>query len=109
MRKAVLAGMKRDAHGKDRLAVLARQDPAGGEALAVADAVDVVDDRNLGVAAEQEVGVQRVRRPLGDILDGAAGGNQRLADHLAAEYALPADLGAAPAEQVEIERFEIED
>ncbi len=42
-------------------------------------------------------------------LDGAAGGDQRLADHLAAEDALPADLRAVAAEQVDLEPLEIED
>ena len=37
------------------------------------------------------------------------GGDQRLADHLAAEDALPADLRAAAAEEIVLERLEIED
>jgi hypothetical protein len=41
-------------------------------------------------------------------VDGAAGRDQRLADHLAAEHALPARLRAAPAKQVYLERLEIE-
>ena len=87
------------------MAVLARGDAPGGEALAVADAVDVVDDRNLGVARQQEIGVHGVRLPA---LDGAHRGDQRLADDLAAEHALPAGLRRAAAEQVHLERFEIE-
>ena len=47
-----------------------------------------------------------MRRPA---VDRAGGGDQRLADHLAAEHALPADLRAAAAEQIDLERFEIED
>src|SRR5579862_2909934 len=85
-----------------------RLDVAGGEALAVADAVDLVDDRHFGIAAEQEIGVQRMRRPRGDVLDGAAGGHQRLADYLAAEHPLPARLRRAAAEQVHLQRLEIE-
>ena len=42
-------------------------------------------------------------------LDGAGGGDQRLADHLAAEHALRADLRARAAEQVHFELFEVED
>ena len=42
-------------------------------------------------------------------VDGAAGGNQRLAYHLTAEHALPADLRTKPAEQVHLERLEVED
>ena len=89
------------------MAVLARGDAPRGEALAVADAVDVVDDRHLGIARQQEIGVHRMRRPAG--LDRAHRGDQRLADHLAAEHALPAGLRRAAAEQVHLERFEIED
>ena len=40
---------------------------------------------------------------------GPAGGDERLADHLAAEHALPADLRAAAAEQVVLELLEVED
>ena len=49
-----------------------------------------------------------MRRPRGDVLDGAAGRDQRLADHLAAEHPLPARLRRAAAEQVHLERLEIE-
>ena len=42
-------------------------------------------------------------------LDGAAGGDERLADDLAAEDPLPADLRAVAAEQVDLEPLEIED
>ena len=39
----------------------------------------------------------------------AAGSNQSLTDHLAAEHALPAHLRRAAAKQVQLERLEIED
>ncbi len=90
------------------MAVLDRLDVAGGETLAVADAVDVVDDRHFGIAAEQEIGVQRMRRPRRHIVDGAAGRDQRLADDLAAEHPLPARLRRTAAKQIHFERFEIE-
>src|SRR6202011_6038959 len=41
--------------------------------------------------------------------DGAGGGNQGLPDHLTAEDALPPRLRAAPAEEIVLERLEIED
>ena len=91
------------------MAVLDRFDAARGEALAVANAVDLVDDRHFGIAAEQEIGVQRMRRPRRHVLDRAAGRDQRLADDLAAEHPLPARLRRAAAEQIHLERFEIED
>src|SRR5262245_2916221 len=46
-----------------------------------------------------------MRRPA---RDRAGGGDQRLPDHLTAEHALPADLRAAAAEQIHLERFEVE-
>src|SRR5262249_16384979 len=58
-----LVAVERHRHGEDRLPVLDRDHAPGGEALAVADAVDLVDDRHLGIAGEQEIGVQRVWRP----------------------------------------------
>ena len=44
--------------------------------------------------------------PLG--IDGALGGDQRLADHLATEDPLPGDLGAATTIQIVFELFEVE-
>src|SRR6516164_308759 len=62
MAHAGLVAVKRHRHGVNRLSVLDRDHAPRGEALAVADAVDLVDDRHLGVAGEQEIGVQRVRQ-----------------------------------------------
>jgi hypothetical protein len=88
--------------------VLDRDDAPGGEALAVADAVDLVDDRHLGVAGQEKIGVQRMRRARRHI-DGAAGRHQGLAHHLAAEHPLPGVLRGATAKQIELELLEIED
>jgi hypothetical protein len=44
----------------------------------------------------------------GAILDRARGGDHGLADHLAAENALPANLRAQAAEEVVFQRFEVE-
>ena len=58
---------------EDRLAVLDGDDAAGGERLAVADAVDLVEDRHGRVARAQEVGVQRVHaRPSRSTVRAAA-------------------------------------
>jgi len=89
------------------MAVLARGDPAGGKTFAVAHAVDVVDDRHFGVARQQEIGMHGMRRAAG--IDRAHRGDQRLADHLAAEYALPAHLRRAAAKQIQVQVLEIED
>ena len=83
-----------------------RDHPARREAPPVADAVDLVDDRDLRVAGQHEIAVQRMRLAA---LHGAAGGDQRLADHLAAEHPLPAHLRALAAKQIDLERLEIED
>src|SRR5512136_1635605 len=75
------------------------------KALAIAHAIDVVDDRYFGITRQQEVGVQGMRRPA---FNSAHRGHQCLSNHLAAKYALPADLRRAAAEQVHFQRFEIE-
>src|SRR5664279_4342766 len=98
--------MERRQHGKDRMAVLARGDAPCGEALAVPDAIDV-DDRHFGVTRQQKICVHGMRRTAR--LHGAHRCDQRLANHLAAEHALPADLRRTSAEQVHLERLEIED
>jgi hypothetical protein len=41
--------MKRHRHREYRLTVLDCDDAPGGEAPAVADAVDLIDDRHLGI------------------------------------------------------------
>ena len=45
----------------------------------------------------------------GAAIDRAVGRDQRLADHLPAEHALPADLRAHAAKQIHLERFDVED
>ena len=85
--------------------VLAGGDAAGGEALAVPDAVDIVDDGYLGIARQQEIGVHRMRRPA---FHRAHGGDQCLSDHLPAEHPLPPGLRREAAEQVDLQRLEIE-
>ena len=84
--KPVLVDVERRRQVEDGLAVLDGHDPAGGERAAVADAVDLVEDRHRRVAGAQEVGVQRVDRPVGARRAGR--GDQRLAGHLAAEHPL---------------------
>ena len=86
--------------------MLDRDHAPAGEAAAVAAAVHLEHDRHLQVAAAQEVGVQRVHLPA---LDGARGGDQRLAEHLAAEHLRRADVAAVAAEQVVLDPLEVED
>src|SRR6202022_3066789 len=102
-----LIAMKRDFYAEDRVSVLDCSDAPGGEALAVTNAIDLVDDGDRRVAAEQEIGVQGMGRPAGHI-DRAAGRDQRLPDHLSTEHPLPAHLGRAAAKQIELNRLEVE-
>ena len=91
---------------EDLLAVLDRGHAAAGEAVAVAAAIDEVDDRRIEVAALQEVGVQRVRHLRAS--PRCVGRAQRLAEHLAAEHLRGADVAARAAEQVILEPLELE-
>ncbi len=74
--------------------------------LAVARALDVVDDRRLDIAGAQEVRVQRMHAALG--LDRLLRRGQRLAEHLAAEHVARADVAALAAEQVVFETLKAE-
>jgi hypothetical protein len=103
---AVLDLLERRRQVKDRAAALDRHHAPGREALAVADAVHLVEDRDLRVARAQEVRVQRV---YDVVLDGAAGRDQRLPRDLAAEHALAVLLRAAPAEDVHLQLLEVEE
>src|SRR5690348_16324003 len=91
------------------MAVLDRGHAPGGEASPIADALHLVDDRHLGIAAENEIGVQRMRGPLRDFFDRAARRHQRLANYLPAIDALPTRLRRTAAKQVYLQRLEIED
>src|SRR5262249_32754502 len=91
---------------EDRVAVLDRGDAPRGVALAVAQALNLVDDRNLWIARQDEIAMDGIGQPS---LPGAAGRDHRLSDHLTAEYPLPARLRAVAAEQIHLERLEIED
>ena len=89
------------------LAVLDGHHPAGGEALAVADAVDLVEDRDGRVAGAQEVGVERVDGSA-RVVDRPGGRHQRLAGDLAAEHPLPVLVGRHAAEDVDLDGLEVE-
>ena len=91
---------------KDRLAVLDGDHPAGGEAAAVANPVDLVDDWQLGVAGPHEIAMQRMHVPVG--LHRALRGDERLGDGLAAEHALPVHLGTATTVKVVFQLLQVE-
>jgi len=87
--------------------VLDRDHPAGGEAAAVAGAVDLVDHRDRRVAGMDEIGVQRV---AGHALDRLVGRAQRLRDDVAAVDAdvVLVGLGDLAAEQVHLQALDVE-
>jgi len=88
------------------VAVLDRGDAPRRVALAVAQTLDFVDDRNLRIARQNEIAMQRMRQPA---FHSAARGDHCLADDLPAEHALPARLRAGAAKQIFLELFDIED
>jgi len=104
--EARLVGLERRLEAEDRLALLDRDDAPGGEALAVAQAIDLVDDRAADIAGAHEVAVQRVDDP--PAADGLRRRGQRLSDHLPAEDRTPAEILAAAAEQVAVDALEAE-
>ena len=98
--------VERGTHDEHRPAVLDARHPARREAAAVARPLDAVDDGNLGVAPQQEVGVERMGNPLA--VHRANGGHERLAQHLPAEHALPRLLRAAAAKQVILQPLQVQ-
>src|SRR5918994_3804865 len=104
--EARLLDLEAGRHVEDRLAVLDGDDPAGRERPPVADAIHLVEDRQLGIAGPQEIGVERVDSPVG--LDRAGGGHQRLAGHLPAEDPLAVLVRRDAPEDVDLDRLEVE-
>ena len=102
--EAVLRNLKGGSEREDGAAVLDGHDPTRAETPAVTAPVNVVNDRRIGVAGAQEVSMERVRQAP---LDGIAGRQQGLSQHLAAKHALGADVAAGAAEQVDLERFQL--
>src|SRR5687767_8946578 len=88
------------------MAVLDTDDTPGGKTGTVADAVNLIDDRDFWIASAHEITVQRMHVPRG--IDGALRRDEGLADHLTAEDALPADLRAATSKQVVFKRLKVE-
>src|SRR6516164_20219 len=85
--------------------MLDRSHPPRRVALAVAQPFDLVDDRDLRIAGQNEIAMQRMRQP---VFDGTARGHHGLPDHLPAKYPLPARLRAVAAKHVHLECFEVE-
>ena len=82
MVKAGLGNLETGRQIENLLAVLDGRHAPGGEGLAVARPLDLIEHRRLGIARADEIAVQGV---AGQVRHGLVGGDQRLADHLAAE------------------------
>ena len=106
-RPALLGPLERGGEVEDLPAVLDRDHPAGGEAAAVAGAVDLVDHRDRRVAGMDEIGVDRM---AGHALDRLVGRAQRLGDDVAAvdAHVILVGLGDMPAEQVHLQALDVE-
>ena len=89
MVSTVFVNVKAGLQIEDRLAVLDGNDAPCREAAAIADSVDLVQDRHQRVTRPQKVGVQRMHLSAW-IIDGARRGDQRLTGNLAAENPLTA-------------------
>ena len=103
---AALGQLERRRQREDRLAVLNGRDPAGRERPAVAQPVDLVDDRHRGIAGADEVRVQGMDGAVR--VDRASGGDQSLPGDLAAEHPLQRHPRAYAAEDVLLDRLEVE-
>ncbi len=97
--------LKRGGQVEDRPPVLDGDDAPGGEAAAVACAVDLVNDRLGHVAAAQEIRVQRVGDPS---VHGVLRGRQRLAQHLSPENLGAPDVAAVAAEDIVFDTLELQ-
>jgi hypothetical protein len=92
-------------HREDDLPLLDGLHPPGSKALAVPDPVDLVDDGQGHVPGAKEVGVRRVGQPG---FDGAAGRHHCLPDDLAAEDRLATQVAGLAAEEIHLQRLEVE-
>ena len=106
MIKALFGTVKGDRRIEDGATVLDRHHPARRERPAVADAVDGVDDRHVGVAAAKKEPVERVDLAL---VDRALRRAERLGGHLPTEQSEPVGALVLAAENVGVDPLEIED
>ena len=101
-----LSVMERRGQGEDDLAVLDRGDPPRGERPAVTHPVHDVDERHRRVTGADEVGVQRVHRPVGR--HGPARGDQRLRRRPGRRRPAASRSRAAAAEDVQLDLLQVE-
>ena len=95
----ILIDLEAGGHIEDLLAMLDRDDPAGGKAAAIAGVVDLIDDRHFRIAWPDEIGVERMAKTV--FGDRAIRRHERLGDNLATKHALAgAFIRAFTAKQV---------
>ena len=89
---------------EDGLAALDGLDPAGGDGLAVADVLHVIDDGAIGIAGTQEIGVETVHLAIAG--HRLLGGRQGLPHHLPAKHGPQAEILALAPKQALLDFFE---
>ena len=104
--KPRLVDLKRGGHVENRPALLDGHDPAGGEALAVPDAIDVVNDRLIDISGPEKIGMQAVGPALRR--HGLVGGRQRLPQHLSAVDVAEAQILALAAKDVLLDLLQLQ-
>ena len=98
MLKAFNIALKRADHGKNRLALLNRLNPAGSKAAAVAQRINLIDDRQISVARTQKVAMHRMHMAVR--VNSLTGRRQRLTQNLPTEQLLETEILTAATEQV---------
>jgi hypothetical protein len=86
MLEAWLAFLEGGGEGEDLRPMLDGHDPAGGEAGAIARTVHLIEDRYLGIARAEKIGMKRVAEPRR--IHGACCRHQGLGQHLSPKNAL---------------------
>src|SRR4051794_11373732 len=76
------------------------------ETAAIANTLDLIDDRNCRIARSHEIAMQGMNMAV--FIDGALCRHQSLTDHLSTKHALPARLRTATTKQIVLKRFNVE-
>ena len=100
-----LLDLERCRERENRAAVLDCVAAPRRKTLPVTDPVDFIDDWHGRIARQKKIAMQRMRRAS---FNGAGRRDEGLRDHKPAEHALPANLRAAPAKNIFLDPFEIE-
>ena len=101
-----LVDVERALQVEDRPAVLDGDDAPGRERAAVADTVDLVEDRRR--SGRPGAGSTSAGSGRGRDSHGPPGGHERLSGHLSAEDALAGLVEVLAAEDVHFDRLEVE-